>query len=640
MGFREYLLTRSRSANNNNRFKMFLDDSLDYLIKNCNLISYNTPTTDKVGKSSRTAVRGKALVGDGATYGTVDFVTNDLYDIELITTGALVGQYLLDFRFNGGIGSVRYNSSAILVASSGVVTSDILPDGTYLEKVVGIQITSTVMYLLSHYTVGDEYSGNLLSLKLTNQSDGEVFTINFESRQDDGLIPFNNSGEPIMVEQFLSPAIATINSNIGSEQDESDKGVTFVKALGKNKFNKELGLLGFFLNSSGVASPSGSGTGISDFTLVEPSTTYYISGFSVSLANQCYYDKDKNFISLDASTNLLTTPSNCMYIRLTIPSFATAKEAAQLELGTVPTAYEAYKGYSFDILGLIPIQDGTPILGNNAYTIDGRITAEHKGRIKHDKRVVDGVVDYDTDKYTVLDAGASIVDDKLQIISNGVSFVDAMYDIVLDESTEYTIVWDIEVNTTTVLSQFVSVENTGFNDGARQYFPLATTGEFRQKFTTLATITAPYIHTFTRTGAPNGEIIKASFKIYKGDKLIGTLPTHAIYESGNSITPDQVYDGSPNDGVFKIANVNQVVPFDDLANISYQQVYVSEDKQKILTFAEPLVRHSDCDSKARRFVDINEQLYVQIGTTGEYEPFLVDGEKFMVLKENASKVVE
>ena len=125
---------------------------------------------------------------------------------------------------------------------------------------------------------------------------------------------------------------------------------------------------------------------------------------------------------------------------------------------------------------------------------------------------------------------------------------------------------------------------------------------------------------------------------------IAGTPTGLPFESGGYIRSKEIY------GKRNLADVNEIlrnvdgtpklIPYDDMANITYQQMFVSEDKQKILFFAEPIIRHSDCDSKARKFVKINEQLFVQIGTTGTYEPFLVNGEKFMVLKENASEVIE
>ena len=41
---------------------------LQGLIKNCGLLSLNTPETDKVGKRTGIAVQGETLVGDGVTY--------------------------------------------------------------------------------------------------------------------------------------------------------------------------------------------------------------------------------------------------------------------------------------------------------------------------------------------------------------------------------------------------------------------------------------------------------------------------------------------------------------------------------------------------------------------------------------------
>ncbi len=439
----------------------------------CGLISYNTPTTDKVGKSSRTAVRGKALVNTGPSY-------------------------------------IKYVPFANLPL-------------TYIDNTTKLEVISAFDAL------GEFIIPTNGVARITVDFSGEPHIANFESRQDDGLIPFNNSGEPILVEQFLSEAIPTINSNIGSLQDESGEGVTF--ADGSQYFDSALTL---------------------------------------------------------------------------------------------------------------QIDVGTPILGNNAYTSAGRITPTHVGRIKHDKRVVDGVVLGESnadDFYNHLGRLTITVNESNDIQYGGYSGTCGFQDptpITLKANTNYTFVVNGYTDTPYATGAALNViglsetENTNLVDHAKIWFETTQTEQRALVNVPVETI----VYVGGRPGLSTDDTF-ANYLLYEGNHLTGSLPTG--FESGNSITPDQVYDGEKQydtNNILYTGDVPNVLTFDDLANITGLQLFVSEDKQKLLFFEEPLTEGSECLYKALKAINGNEGYYVQTTeSSGEYESYNVAEGPYYVVKD-------
>ena len=107
--------------------------------------------------------------------------------------------------------------------------------------------------------------------------------------------------------------------------------------IGKNLFNKNTVVIGFFvIETTGVLSPNGT-YNTSDFIKILPSTAYTRSGADGRIA---YYDINKVYISGTQSGGLTqTSPANAYYVRYT---FFSAISTMQFELGSVATIYEAY----------------------------------------------------------------------------------------------------------------------------------------------------------------------------------------------------------------------------------------------------------------------------------------------------------
>ena len=85
-----------------------------------------------------------------------------------------------------------------------------------------------------------------------------------------------------------------------------------------------------------------SGWYASDFIQVFPNTNYYFQPNSTAgaSAKHCYYDANKNFISyVNSGPALLSTPSNCKYVRV---SYRDTSSDVQFEQGSSATTYVPY----------------------------------------------------------------------------------------------------------------------------------------------------------------------------------------------------------------------------------------------------------------------------------------------------------
>jgi lysophospholipase L1-like esterase len=108
----------------------------------------------------------------------------------------------------------------------------------------------------------------------------------------------------------------------------------------KNLFNKSGITAGYFVNQTNGQLVANSSHNSSDFILVSPSTQY--SFVSDSSARIAYYDANKVFIIGAVSPTVpITTPSNCVFVRLSFPT-SISIDSVQLEQGATSTAYVNY----------------------------------------------------------------------------------------------------------------------------------------------------------------------------------------------------------------------------------------------------------------------------------------------------------
>lgn len=127
-----------------------------------------------------------------------------------------------------------------------------------------------------------------------------------------------------------------------------------VTRTGKNLFNKATVTSGKGSNASGSL-VNLDWCNVSDYIAVKPNTVYYMShGVGNSaLCGGAFYTTDKTFITYISSAGQrdanfsFTTPNSAGFIRLNVAT--DNLNTAQLELGSIATAYEPYQGQTYTI---------------------------------------------------------------------------------------------------------------------------------------------------------------------------------------------------------------------------------------------------------------------------------------------------
>lgn len=109
--------------------------------------------------------------------------------------------------------------------------------------------------------------------------------------------------------------------------------------IGKNKFNKDTAVIGYFLGNDNIQAVSAP-YDYSDFIPVIPNQEYK-SNFNMRFTT--YFGVNKTLISGGSAGNVTSfvIPNNVYFIKITI--YHTNFNTFQLELGSVATTYEAYK---------------------------------------------------------------------------------------------------------------------------------------------------------------------------------------------------------------------------------------------------------------------------------------------------------
>lgn len=126
---------------------------------------------------------------------------------------------------------------------------------------------------------------------------------------------------------------------------------------GKNLFNKNMAVAGFYLNSNnGAVTASGTLSYSENYMLVNAATEYVISFenplVSASTTTIVEYGADKAFIKstkiLTADAKNFTTAANTVFIRISLPTVFV--NTFQIEVGAVATAYEDYYLYNKNLV--------------------------------------------------------------------------------------------------------------------------------------------------------------------------------------------------------------------------------------------------------------------------------------------------
>ncbi len=416
-------------------------------LKKCGMIQYSKGSTDgvlidKIGKSTRDAVQGRTLVGNGQTYatfneplisGTDDFVIecnvsfNALGSSEGIyqqySSGTTGRMYLLK-RADNTI-EVFFNT---LAKTARVTTSLTVAIGQVYKIKCGRR-NGTELYLeVDDVTIGtddilatdeiEQKNSELMKFSSSDASNANIlsfsldeYNLNIEERQSTGILSLNGSdGTKKLLQQYLSPATATVvNNTVESAYDRL--GGSIAKALGDNLFNKDAET-----DNSAISWTSGNPFSeiksvSSDFILLENNTEYSTNYNSQVL----FYDKDKVYLGAlqngkttiakssgdDRVTNFTNLESfNATYVRFGYRESTngsqdmTLKTDIMANTGSTALPYSAYLGYTMNQAGTIYFEDGTPIpCGTDGllmgYVNGVRVAPEYSGRVRYNRVVCD-----------------------------------------------------------------------------------------------------------------------------------------------------------------------------------------------------------------------------------------------------------
>ena len=141
------------------------------------------------------------------------------------------------------------------------------------------------------------------------------------------------------------------NLNIGDGTLTTSK-FAFAPVVGvksKNLFNKNNVTSGYYVNYTTGKLLAATGYSASEFIMVEPNTEYCKN----TTHQFAFYDVNKTYISGLNTDKVFTTPSNCVYIRLSVKD--DVLNTLQLEKGNIQTDYV---DYDFNTIDMRTINDG------------------------------------------------------------------------------------------------------------------------------------------------------------------------------------------------------------------------------------------------------------------------------------------
>ena len=405
-------------------------NQLAALIKNCGLLSYATPEIDKVGKTTRDAVQGVEIIGDGSTYvdttiipnqNTVLRVWGNFTNLSVPSTNQRIGQdtsFAVDsmqfgivsgnlWRFIWGGSSLIGGIADTLSHKFEMNNGEFFVDDVKILGTAGALIGTPIYSLFLNAVNSGGAAATPCNFNLDRAEivhNGVTYTLDTQGDANGIYVfqPSDKTVEPILSQQFLAPATPTqIDTSVVSLQDTY--GYTISQSRGKNKLDNNNYLDGFL--TGGTFTPGG------DFRTmrfpVSGGENLVLSGGNRN--NWRSLDNDKNFISGSDHTGVTYTAHSsakfvdCYYWNEIaggdIPT------TAQIELGSEATSFEAYQGYFYDALATLPIPQGEKIpnypdgITSLAYISAAvHATAQYVGRCKYNFSKVDDVFKI-ADKY-------------------------------------------------------------------------------------------------------------------------------------------------------------------------------------------------------------------------------------------------
>tara|TARA_R110000737_G_scaffold232901_1_gene246247 strand:- start:1208 stop:3727 length:2520 start_codon:yes stop_codon:yes gene_type:complete len=197
-------------------------------------------------------------------------------------------------------------------------------------------------------------------------------------------------------------------------KENIDNKADVIKVIGKNLFNLNTVIPLKYVRYNDGELADNTSKNASEFVKVDSSTEYTRS-YEHDMA---FYDIDKIYISgISAASNIntFTTPSNCIYLRLSVDN--TVMSTMQLELGGVSTTYESYTDIIYlnntivkveDVDGIVDIPvDFIYTIGKNKFNINANDTV--LGRFINGVNSTSANASYNITGYIPVDEGITYV---------------------------------------------------------------------------------------------------------------------------------------------------------------------------------------------------------------------------------------
>ena len=407
-------------------------------------------------------------------------------------------------------------------------------------------------------------------------------------------------------------AMFNIVRNLDAGTTDIQSAVVDYVSVGKNLFDKSKRTLSKGVSISDGILFNAESDDASDYIEVKEDTTYFASIDRYG----AWYDSEKHFISY-MTVSPFTSPQNAKYIRYTIAK--TGIDTFQLELGSTATAYQPYRDSTLQLsTPLRSLPNGTRDEIKNAELINNKLVLldrpEYIKRVSDDTSVT-GVVAVNTTNYPLAKDTGSFIN---QLDAGGYET-----GIIGTDSTsgDGTLSYELAEPVTTYEDYLTYFD-------AERTIPIdVDTPVNCDKFGNL--------FAYNNAGEmPKAESIGSVKQNFVVCDVSGT-PISAEFQSGNYIKiADDYFTESfdLNNILYDAGGDAKIIAYDDLANITNNQLFVSLDKQKIMFYEEELT--GDCLYRACKALKLNEPYMVQTAEgSGEYEPYITADGQLYVLKE-------
>lgn len=382
----------SFTANNNNQYLIALLPTYQLLPNTNYKLSYSRTNTLVSGSSARRYIYS---IDENNNYSILDQkLSGDSGNVDFEFTTTSTGKIALAFGFNnnslssssvvnnlmvrlatedntyeqycGGVSSPNSNypqpvnvvsgNNNIVICGRNLLNQNNSNNGSIAENSTSETITSDNHALTSEwilcqpnttYKLVGDFNRSRIQFKnnngiITYYGYDSVFTTNNDTRYV-RIYYYYNSSIPVVDPTTVNVALYK-NDDTATTYEAYQSQTYPINLPVENLFNKNDTNItdNYYLLSDGTTTGA-SNFYITDYIAIQPNAIYTLSPYRNYSAYECFYDKDKIFISSVKTGDInpsFKTPSNCKYIRLSIRKSDIDEE--QLEIGSKVNTYTPY----------------------------------------------------------------------------------------------------------------------------------------------------------------------------------------------------------------------------------------------------------------------------------------------------------